>query len=133
MSETFYHVTRSRFLESIFNEGLKPQGYLGKGYSTGGFKRARSSVQKGGVYLFKGIAGEDPTSGARLGVSTQFFGGQTDPDEWHILEVEVPESCILKRDPEFRWADQSRIEAWIALCTIPPEYITYLNPVVNEE
>jgi len=116
--DDWYHITRRAHLKSIFEEGLKPQGAMFRG-----FKRARSSIQNG-VYLFRT---EDD---ARLGGSTQFMR-ETNPDEWHILEVNVPEYCELKRDPEFSL--HSRINAWIAYCTIPPQYITYLYPVMSAE
>ena len=116
--EDFYHITRRAHLKSIFEEGLKPQGAMFRG-----FKRARAFSEKG-VYLFR------TEQDARLGGSTQFMK-ETNPDEWHILAVTIPEYCELKRDPEF--SIHSRIEAWIAYCTIPPEYITYLYPVMSED
>jgi len=113
-----FHITRRRNLESIFENGLKPQGDI-----FGGFKRARSTVQRA-VYLF------ETEHEARMGGSSQFWQNP-DPDEWHIIEVEIPDYCNLKRDPEF--SSQSRINAWMASCTIPPEYLTYLYPVMSEE
>ena len=113
-----FHLTRRRNLKSIFENGLKPQGSI-----FGGFKRARSSVQHA-VYLF------ETEHEARMGGSTQFMR-EKDPDEWHIIEVEVPDYCDLRRDPEFGL--QRRINAWMAYCTIPPEYLTYLYPVRDEE
>ena len=117
-SEDWYHITRRAHLKSIFEQGLKPQGAMFRG-----FKRARSSIENG-VYLFQ------TEQDARLGGSTQFMR-ETNPDEWHILAVTIPEHCEVKRDPEFSL--HSRIDAWIAYCTIPPENITYLYPVMSEE